>query len=341
MNNDLTAAPALARHRGYFPLDGDRLAAYDIRYGTLLWIADGRSDFAPVVGDRQIFLIDGKTLIALSEDTGVVAWRVSLPETLVAPPTWYTGWLVGTAASGSVAAFRASDGGLIWRQELGAPIHGSAAIGADRVYVPMKDGRIVALNLDTGEGLWERRLGEEPNDILALDDRIFVGSNDNFFYSIRTRDGEVLWRWPTGADVIGRPIVDAERVYFVSLDNVVRSLDQKTGNQRWKRVLGLRPTRGLVAIDDLVVVSGLAADAPTYLMKNGAPAGNIPAQGELAALPHLVGGDALPLVVLVTRDIAYGTVVRSVTRSVEPKVDALSPLPNPIIPVIPTLPSAQ
>jgi outer membrane protein assembly factor BamB len=275
----------------------------------------------------------------LRDDTGTVAWRLELREQLSAPLVWDSGWLIGTTSSGTVLAFRAKDGGLIWRQELGAPIQRTAALAADRVYVPIENGRIVALQVETGEPLWERRLGGAPNDVLALDDRLFVGSNDNYFYSIRARDGEILWRWPTGADVVGLPVVDNQRVYFVSLDNILRGLDRNTGNQRWKRVLPLRPTRGPVVADDLLLISGIPPNVPAYLMKDGTAAGEIAAGGELAAAPHVVTGASRPMVALVTRDIAQGTIVRALVRSVEPPVSAVAPLPNPVNPPKPIAPA--
>ena len=39
LNNELTAAPAFDETRGFFPLEGDQLAAYDLVGRRLLWIA--------------------------------------------------------------------------------------------------------------------------------------------------------------------------------------------------------------------------------------------------------------------------------------------------------------
>jgi outer membrane protein assembly factor BamB len=336
LNNTLQATPAFKEARGYFAIEGDRLAAYDVRHGTLLWIAPARTETQPALGEGLVFLAEPEALTALRDDTGVTAWRVPLAETLATPLVWSNGWLVATTPSGGVLAFRARDGSLIWRQELGAPIHVSAALASDRVYIPMTDGRIVALRVETGEPVWERRLGGPPNEILALDDSLYVGSNDNNFYAIRARDGEISWKWATGADVIGCPVVDNRRVYFVSFDNVLRALDRKSGNERWKRPLPLRPTRGPVVIRDMLLVSGISASAPAYFMKDGSPAGAMAASGELAAAPHVVAGERLPMVLLVARDMAQGTIVRAVTREVEPAALPIAPLPNPIIPPRPT-----
>lgn len=334
LNNLLQATPAFKDDRGYFPIDGNRIAAYDIRHGTLLWIAPGQPQFQPTVGDDLLFEIEPGAIVALRSDTGVEAWRFGLNEPLVAPLAFGNGWLIATATSGAVLALRAGDGGLIWQQELDTSIHGTATVADDRVYLPMTDGRLVALHVETGEVIWERRLGGAPNEILATPDLVYAGSTDNQFYAIRARDGVVAWRWPTGGDVVGRPVVDSRMVYFVSYDNVLRALDKNTGNQRWKKGLPLRPTRGLVVMGETLFASGVSASTTAFAMKDGSPLGSIAGPGELATAPHVVTGEGLPIVLLVSRDLTKGTVLRAVTRAIEPPVLPMAPLPNPTPPPV-------
>ena len=140
----------------------------------------------------------------------------------------------------------------------------------------LNDGRVVALRVETGEPIWEQRLGGAPNDILALDDRLYAGSKDNFFYCLMTEDGRVDWRWRTGADVVGRPSPTSGRVYFVSLDNVLRAINHSNGVQQWMRPLPFRP--GLAAAESrriTVVVAGLAGSARAFNMKDGMAAGEL------------------------------------------------------------------
>ena len=340
LNSVLAAPPAVAGDRAYFPIADNRIAAYDVRHGTLLWIAPGQPLFEPIVAEDLLFEIEADALVALHTDTGVEAWRFELKEPLSAPLSWGNGWLVATTSAGTVFAFRASDGGLIWRRELGAVIHARATVAQNRVYVPMTDGRIIALQVETGEPVWERRLGGAPNEIAATPERVYAGSNDNFFYALRVRDGLIEWRWQTGADVIGRPVVDDHRVYFVSFDNVLRALDKNVGNQRWKRPLSIRPTRGPVMMGDMLIISGLSASALVFKMNDGTPVGSMagPPSSELAAAPHVVTGEGLPMVMLVLRDLTKGTIVRTVTRMIEPQVLPLAPLPNPTPPPAAPLP---
>jgi outer membrane protein assembly factor BamB len=221
---------------------------------------------------------------------------------------------------------------VIWRRSLGAKLHAAPALAADRVYAPLEDGRVVALNVATGEPQWERKLGGPANDMLALDDRVYVGSDDNFLYCLEAPKGVVAWRWRTGGDVIGLPVIDEHRVYFVSRDNVLRGLDRHSGSQRWKRALTGRPTRGPVRVGDVLLVSGLSSKVNGFAMGDGNPAGDITVNGELSAPPYALTIDALPQVVVVARDLAKGIQMVAVRRNVEPSTNApLAQLPNPIV----------
>jgi outer membrane protein assembly factor BamB len=330
LNATLTATPGFAGVRGYFPIDGSRLAAYDLTTGTLLWIARVETVSQPVAGDRLVFIVERDGVTALREVDGSVEWRFPFAESLAAPLVWDTGWLVAASSSGAVLALRAADGELIWRYDAHARVHARPSFGVEHLYVPLDDSRIVALRVATGTPVWERRLGGAPNDVLAMDDRLYVGSNDNFFYCLRTSDGQVDWRWRTGADVVGMPVVEKQRVYFVSKDNVLRALDRYSGAQRWKRALTLRPTRGVTKAADALLVTGAAPKLSAYYLTDGTPAGEVAGVGELAAAPHVASAKGLPMVTLITREIVKGTIVSAVIRSVEPAIAPIAPLPNPV-----------
>jgi outer membrane protein assembly factor BamB len=330
LNAALTTTPVFSGARGYFPIEDDRLAAYDLSSGTLRWVQTVQAKDAPALGDGLIFTVEATAITALRQDDGSVAWQLPFVESLAAPLVWNTGWLVAATTAGSILAFRAADGELIWRQDLRAPVHAPPSIAGEHVYAPLDDATLVALRVDNGATLWERRLGGPPNEVLAADDRLYVGSDDNYLYCLRMRDGEVDWRWRTGGDVEGMPVADERLIYFVSYDNVLRGLDQQTGAQRWKRALPLRPTSGLARAGDTLLVSGAAPKVFAYFLKDGTPAGEIAAPGELAGAPHVSNFNGLPMVTVAARDVVKGTVVSSVIRSIEPPTSPVGPLPNPI-----------
>jgi len=330
LNNQLTAPPAFDGSEGFFPIEGGRIAAYDLARGARQWIVEAAPRVEPDAGGGLLFVVGEASIVARQASSGAIEWELPFTGALAVPPVWDNGWLIVATTGREILAFRGVDGFLVWRRNIGANAHARPALAADRVYVPTEDGRVVALEVETGAPVWERRMGGAANDILALDERIYVGSNDNFFYCLLAATGEIDWRWRTGGDIVGRAAADGRHVYFVSLDNVLRALDMKSGAQQWKAALPLRPARGPVLAGDTLIVTGLSSTARAYDTATGKPAGEIAAGAELAAAPHLLTGSAaaLPTVIVVTRDIAKGATVAALTRSIDPAIVPIAPLPN-------------
>jgi outer membrane protein assembly factor BamB len=338
LNNQLAVAPVYDDRQGYFAIERDRIAAYELNTGTRTWLVSASPVMPLAAGEALVFVVEAEALRALRADDGSTAWSVPFAEALAAPPVWDNGWLVVATALNDVLAFRAADGELIWRTPIAAAAHAPPALAADRVYIPTDDGRVVALMIATGAIVWERRLGGPANDVLALDERLYVGSQDNYFYCLLTGDGRIDWRWRTGADVIGRAVIDHDLVYFVSLDNVIRALHHARGAQRWRTAMPVRPTAGPVKAGDALIVPGIGRSMPAYALSDGRPVGELTVAGEPAAgAPHvhLPRPEGLPVVITVGRELAKGATVTAVTRSTEPPVAPLKPLPNaaPIRPV--------
>ena len=138
------------------------------------------------------------------------------------------------AGEGDATMFRAATGEVLWTHALGAPSRAKPAAAGRHVYVLLDDGRVLARALETGAAVWESRLPGRPTSIRPLDDRVFVGCTDRFFYCLAADSGKTKWRWRTGATIVGTASVDEDSVYFLSLDGVLRSLDRGNGHQRWK-----------------------------------------------------------------------------------------------------------
>ncbi len=279
-----------------------------------------RRPSTPATGDGLVFLAEPDSITALRQDTGELAWR--LP---------FTGDTRGAARLGQRLAHRSrrrqatcspsapptacSSG----RRDLGVRVHAAPALAADRVYVPLEDGRVVALDVSTGAQQWARKLGGPPNDMLALDDRIYVGSDDNFLYCLLASNGEVAWRWRTGGDVIGVPVVDdAPRLLRVARQRAARARSAVRARSAGSvRCPGGRRA-GRCAPATCCWSAGCRRGSRVFAMKDGTPAGEIAAPGELAAAPYMTDSLGLPQVVLVSRDVAKGTRVFAFRRQRRP-----------------------
>jgi outer membrane protein assembly factor BamB len=341
LNNQITVAPAYDGPRAYFSIEHDRLVAYDIVSGRQLWLVSARPTLAPATGADLVFTSEPDAIVARRAADGSVAWTIPLAGPLAVPLAFDHGWLVAALQTGTVIALRAGDGGTVWTRDLGSAAHGRPAFAEDRVYVPVENGRVVALDVATGAQVWERRVGGQPNEILAVDSRLYVGSTDNYLYCLLSKGGVIDWRWRTGGDVIGRPAADERRVYFVSLDNVLRSLDRTSGGQRWMRGLPLRPTSGPVIAGTTIVVAGLGTAVKTYNLSDGTPATDLSAGGDVAAPPYALEHPVkkLPMLLVVSRDLVKGATATLAIRSLDPPSSPVAPLPNLVTPGPSTPPS--
>jgi len=376
LNNLLTLPPAYDGTQAFLPIEGNRLAAYDLTSGSRSWMVTAQPEMPPIAGGGLVFLRETNSLRALRAGDGSVAWELPLSEKLAIHPVWDNGWLVLAFATGEIRALRDLDGHRIWSRNLESPANAAPALAADRLYVPTADRRIVALSIESGEVAWEHRLGGAPNEILAFDDRLYAGAKDNFFYCVMAEDGRIDWRWRTGGDIIGKPVADNKSVYFVALDNVLRAMNRVTGGQQWMRPLPFRPAYGPVKAGSTIVVVGQAPPLRVFNLKDGVAAGTLtgvaprpdepaadpaaPASdnaeakkalapfpaltdAELAAAPYALDDPLthMPRLLMLFKEIARGGSATMVTHSVEPPlVPAVAALPNliQIAPVTPTTP---
>ena len=155
LNNALAGQPGFSGARGYFPIDGDRLVAYDLAAGRQLWMVESEALWPPVATDRQVFVALPDAIVARSADDGKESWRLPIADRLAVGPVADSRWLVAATVSGTVLAVRVEDGGIAWQGDAGARISAPPTLTPDRVYVPLEDRRVLALDAERRR----RRLG--------------------------------------------------------------------------------------------------------------------------------------------------------------------------------------
>ena len=277
----------------YVPLPDEHLIALTIGDGMMQWSVDQRMTWPAVVAGNLLLLADSRELRGRNVNTGTELWTLKFNSDISAPISWFSDGVIVGLANGDILSYRIENGELLWQHTLPSPIDSAATINAELVFLPMSDGRVVALNLMTGALLWERGVNGTPSPILASEGTLFVGSTDNFLYSLNSKDGSFRWRWRTGGDIVSLPLIDDRSVYFVSLDNQVRALNRNNGVQRWKQGLSFRPTRGMHQTGALLALSGRSPLLQFYFSEDGAPAGTINLDSEMIMEPLFHGTPGL------------------------------------------------
>ncbi len=325
-------APAFDNDQVYVSLRTNQLVALLIKDGKPVWSVECPMTAPPAAGDGLVYAGSEDLIEARTQADGRAQWRRPISGR-VTRLDWDTGWLFASTETGPLLAIRAIDGEVIWQRDLGSPLSAPPAATGDRLYLGLKDGRVLAVSLQTGEDIWTQKLAESAVGILPVGDRVFVGARDNQFHSLDAKDGDDDWHYPTGADLLGLPVLDERRVYFIALDNVLRGHSRNGGTMLWKAILPMRPFTGPILSGQILIVPGVAAELHAYDARTGKPTGQKfmlkGAENEemlLAAPPHLTTQD---LLILVTR----GGQVRAVgSVPAPPEAAPAPPAPSPANP---------
>ncbi|MBI1908622.1 MAG: PQQ-binding-like beta-propeller repeat protein [Deltaproteobacteria bacterium] len=65
-------------------------------------------------------------------------------------------------------------------------------------------------------------------------DRLFVGSDNGFFYALRQKSGHKLWRFKASGPIHSIPVFDDDVVYFGDTKGVLYALTIKDGKELWR-----------------------------------------------------------------------------------------------------------
>ena len=164
---------------GYSPLDEiNRVNVGELRVAWSWSLPPGSAEVAPLVHDGVMFVHGhGDIVQALDAATGDMLWQ-------------YSHWARG-GRSPSVKR--------------------SIGLGGERVYLPTSDGRIVALDVRTGEVVWDQQVSDDERYAmtagpLVAQGMVMIGTTGrapggNYIVGLDAATGEEMWRWWT----IARP----------------------------------------------------------------------------------------------------------------------------------------
>ena len=119
---------------------------------------------APVVGDNKIFTIDTQSTVrAFNAQTGSSAWatqfgteRGNNASLFGGGVAYDNGRLYASNGLGYVTALDARNGGIIWQVHPTGPLRGSPTVSGDTLYVITQDNQIYSLKTSDGTTNWSQ-----------------------------------------------------------------------------------------------------------------------------------------------------------------------------------------
>jgi outer membrane protein assembly factor BamB len=117
---------------------------------------------APVVADGRVFTIDTQSTVrAFDAQTGATVWstqfgteKANRASLFGGGVTFENGRIFATNGIGYVAALDARNGGIVWQVHPGGPLRGSPTVSGDAVYVMSQDNQVYALKTSDGSQAW-------------------------------------------------------------------------------------------------------------------------------------------------------------------------------------------
>jgi len=237
MQTEISAGPAAASDLVIVGSHAGDVIALHAANGKIAWKTQTSSEIlaSPAIAHGVVIVkaING-SLSAFSADNGHALWHYQQTEpTLIlrgaSAPQISNDTVVTGFANGNLTKLTLRNGSLLWQQPI-ATAEGSFAIqrmididanpiiSGHRVYAATYQGRIVAMDISSGQMIWTHALSSYTG--MAVDDNfIYVTDAKSYLWAFDKNSGKVIWcqkqlesRHLSGPALIGNTIVvgDAE-----------------------------------------------------------------------------------------------------------------------------------
>ncbi|WP_372887706.1 PQQ-binding-like beta-propeller repeat protein [Shimia sp.] len=264
-----------------------RLEAVDPATGATLWeqrlgaIGSG----SPVVYGNLVYLVSGDERgWAIDTETGKVAWQVNSVPSVAnvqspAAPAVNDRLVIFPFGSGEVQTTFRRGGLRLWEagvagERLGRAVNkvgdisGDPVISGTSVYVANHSGRLVALDLETGDRKWTAQEGA-LSPVWPVGGSVFLVSDRNQLVRLDAGDGAPVWAVDLPYFVKDKPkkqssvyahygpILAGDRLVVASSDGLLRSFDPASGALLYSaEIPGGASSNPVVAGGVLYVVGG-------------------------------------------------------------------------------------
>jgi outer membrane protein assembly factor BamB len=231
--------------------------AFDAATGRPVWRArpGGPLRGAPTVANDNVYVTSqDNQLYALNPADGKVRWTTSgtLEQAGVfgaAAPSAAQGTVVVGFSSGELTAYRYENGRVLWQDALSrtsisnavstiSDIDADPVIDNGRVYAVGQGGRMVALELNTGQRIWEINVAGISTPWVA-GDWVFVVTDQAQLLAIARATGKVKWltqlpRWRDAEDKKGPlrwvgPVLAGDRLILANNRGQIAHVSPLTG----------------------------------------------------------------------------------------------------------------
>jgi len=188
----------------------------------------------------QLYLIDNSNkLYAFDGTKGILQWTQSLgdPRGYCQPVEFYQDRLL-VLLDKTYMELNESDGRILHKVELKFSPTTSAARTKDRIFVGSDNGRFYSLRREDGVILWHSVQPDEPVGRIAVSQgNVYFVCKNGALYVSRTDNREKVWQAVTNGDVCG-VVIGNGQCFLPSTDTALYCFRTKSGKPMWKYLTG-------------------------------------------------------------------------------------------------------
>ena len=266
------------------------VSAFDPESGKRVWQTklDTVLSAGPGVGEGLVAVGtgDGKVIV-LEAKTGTERWRANLGGESLSVPVMAGDQVVVVTIDSRLHALRALDGEKRWVVEQSTPLltmRGSAtpAIVGNSVIAGFDNGRLLAVNLDTGDVIWDsilappsgrsdlERLSDIDGRISVVGQDVYAAGYQGRVAAVAAESGQVLWAREISSYV--GVAADWTNVYTTNSDGEIVALFRRNGAESWRQasLLHREPTLP-VAFNTTIAVGDLEGYLHFFSVTDGLP----------------------------------------------------------------------
>jgi len=169
----------------------------------------------------------------------------------------------------------------IWSVSIGSGADETSALlrpvlSGDTVYVSDHNGRVTALDVNTGRSQWSINLRTPISGGVGIgDDLVLLAGGEGEIYALEQSDGSMRWQNQITSEILSAPQAAAGVVVVAAQDGRVVGLDSQTGEQIWradaaKPLLTVRGNASPTIVDTVVLIGHDSGRVGAYRLSDGA-----------------------------------------------------------------------
>ena len=195
----------------------------------------------------------------------------------LAPSGWSgatisNGTIYAGSKEGRLVAIDLKSGTLRWSDALKSTGSGSLAIYGtpaldtvpvlgNLVYIAGYNGKVFAYDAASLQQRWafpvDSNLKPIVSAVITAGANVYFGDTDGNVYALDAATGGLIWKFSSGGEIWGSPLVDANTVFIGSFDKKVYAIDATSGLEKWKFSMQANTVSTPIALNGVVYIGSL------------------------------------------------------------------------------------